>query len=404
MKKRQQKKQTALVRRKAPALVRRKAPAIADEQGMTIEQTVQRLSEVRKFIRSVLKEDTDYGRIPGVNRKFLLQPGAEKICVWLGLKPEFDRMERDLGDGHIECVVVARLVQRSTGNVLNEAQASCSTMETNFRFRWAFTDPPAKQEVERLKAQGAGRWVPARMKAGKLVPKEKADKAKPDGFLWQQRFENPNIYDERNKVRQMAEKRALVKAIRRTGAMSEIFSEDPSEWTFNDDVQTVEEPPRDFVETATAKADERSEATKVVEEMLQQSSNVLQWGEKIRRCKTESAVFAAKRTAAKVLSEPEMAELDKIIVAHLGTLQTPHDDPAAAAYKAGLSQELVIVMRKVVPNYARKGIKLTQEESAIVNQLLVEAFGTADTKTIGAKRVEEIEAGLEKLRNLITNK
>lgn len=225
----------------------------------SIQDSVAKMNEIRRFIRRCLKTDIDYGKIPGVNHKFLLQPGAEKIAVWLRVKPVFEIAEAEMAGGHIEIRSRCRLVSmasvlQSAAQMdavaaermftLSEATASCSTMETNFRYRWCdMTDEqgnpiqPSKEETRQLKAVGMGRHVPAELKNGRVVPLDKA-KAREmrqkniavQYWLWQERKDNPNIHDERNKVRQMAEKRAFVKAIRRMGALSEIFKEDPGEW------------------------------------------------------------------------------------------------------------------------------------------------------------------------------
>src|SRR5204862_502577 len=106
---------------------------------------------------------------------------------------------------------------------LSNASASCSTMETNFRYRWADMrdedgNPikPNKLEASRKIAVNMARWLPAKMNFGKIVPLSKNDQRKGmpiEYWIYQERVENPNIYDERNKVRQIGEKRSFVKAI-----------------------------------------------------------------------------------------------------------------------------------------------------------------------------------------------
>lgn len=237
----------------------------------SIQQTVQKHKEIRFFIKKQLKSGIDYDNIPGTNGKTLLQPGAEKIALWLKVRPYFETVETPMEGGHIEVVVrthmlptlvydlIMQVIEKGGGNIessvqaiiraseLSNATASCSTMETNFRYRWAdmrdeneVPVQPDKMKAARLKAINMGRHIPAKMHFGKIVPLTHADKKAKmavEYWIWQERVENPNIYDERNKVRQMGEKRSFVKSIKRMGALSEVFQEDPNEWPETLDVK-----------------------------------------------------------------------------------------------------------------------------------------------------------------------
>lgn len=239
---------------KSEALAIQQSGPVERVQPDSIEEAITRLERVRKFISKALNQglqraevkakklkktltenerkrlEIDYGTIPGVHKKFLLQPGAEKICLWLHVRPVYERLTAELPNGHLEVVTSVRLVSVSDGTeVFQGPGASCSSMESNFRYRWVKREPqPAKDwvfsdEAKGLKASGQG----------KSIREYKNNVAV--GWLWMDRQENPNIYDERNKVRQMGDKRALVKAVRNYGALSEIFTEDPSEWAFDEE-------------------------------------------------------------------------------------------------------------------------------------------------------------------------
>ena len=206
-----------------------RAEAEAKKKGKPLTDTQRRKLEI------------DYGTIPGVNKPFLLQPGAEKIAKWLKVRPVYDTTDTDLGNGHLEVVARVRLLDRATQEeVFQGPRCSCSSMEPNFRYRWVTADPqPSKdwifKEGRVRKAEGTGKSV-----------KEWKNGQQTGDWLWQDRLENKDVHGERNKVRQMGEKRALVKAIRNYGALSEIFTEDPSEWAFpadEDEAPAAEQPP-----------------------------------------------------------------------------------------------------------------------------------------------------------------
>ena len=57
---------------------------------MTVEAALIRYKQFGAFIKGILKEGVDYGAIPGISKPALLKPGAEKLCAFAGLRPEYD--------------------------------------------------------------------------------------------------------------------------------------------------------------------------------------------------------------------------------------------------------------------------------------------------------------------------
>jgi hypothetical protein len=215
--------------------------AVLDESR--IESVVREFEAIRKFVvralnpelRSALREaskqgrrlsdqelrelEKDYGTIPGSSRPFLKQPGAEKIAMWCGVRPTYEVKEHELGDGHLEVVSHCRLLNRD-GHVVSEAICSCSTRESNFAYRWMVPPSlPSEEEQKNLRFTGQAR----------LVPRQRGSTVE---YIFQVRVPNPNVWDERNKVRQMALKRSFVRAVRTYAALSDFFAEDPSEWGY----------------------------------------------------------------------------------------------------------------------------------------------------------------------------
>jgi len=210
-----------------------------------LNQALQRAEAEAKKKNQVLPEarrkklEIDYGTIPGVNKPFLLQPGAEKIARWLKVRPVYQTTDTELGNGHLEVVSRVHLMDRASGEeVFQGPRCSCSSMEPNFRYQWVTADPqPSKDwifsEGKVRKAEGTGKSI-----------KEWKDGRPTGNWLWQDRMEVKDIHAQRNKVRQQGEKRGFVKSIRNFGALSEIFTEDPSEWAFPEEEGIeAEEPP-----------------------------------------------------------------------------------------------------------------------------------------------------------------
>lgn len=221
----------------------------------TIQRAVQNMEQVRRFVVKCLNTDLqrrmaklkpgeqldkdererleiDWGTIPTVDKPFLKQPGAEKFMLWLNLRPKFHTREAELPGGHLEVVCRVVMHAKKTGEEVFEGpDCSCTTMESNYRFRYQERPPdepkPNKEDAEKLKAKGLGKWKKKAVWAhGKNTAAE---------WVWLDRVENPNIHDERNKVRQIAEKRAVVKCVRNMGGMSELFISDPGEWEVTDE-------------------------------------------------------------------------------------------------------------------------------------------------------------------------
>ena len=260
-----QRKTTALAaaNQEIPSGVTALSPLIGGDRAPNyIERVVDRKEHVRKFIASNLnkelrkaekkakvagkqlarwdrdKLEVDYGTVPGQeDKRFLKQPGAEKVSGWLLVRPVYVDVEHDMGNGHLEIVSHARLMAVlppgvPETEVFSGPDCSCSTMESNYRYQWVKMDPQPSRE-----------WVANDGKTQKALGIVKCKYEQKDGqkiFTWFERHDNPNIYNERNKVRQMGQKRALVKAIRNYAGLSEIFVEDPAEWDFPEESIAVE--------------------------------------------------------------------------------------------------------------------------------------------------------------------
>jgi hypothetical protein len=265
---------TALTVSQAPAPIVIAPPAQIVSAVPTVLATAANLEKVRRFVSKCMNVDLqrelaklakrdltddarakaeaairekfeiDWGTIPGVDKPFLKQPGAEKFCFWLNLRPKYFKVETEIGAGHLEMVCHVIVYAKKTSEEVFEGPAcSCTSMESNFRFRWmerdtSKTPAPTQIEADRLKIQGLGRWRKKSIWAhGRYVK---------DEWVWWDKIENPNVWDERNKVRQMGEKRALVKCVRNMGALSEIFVSDPSEWDIPDEEAGSPEQDRDY--------------------------------------------------------------------------------------------------------------------------------------------------------------
>jgi len=218
-------------------------------RSVPIEQIEGQVKDIQKVMDSLMKEGTHYDDVTGGGLNSLLQPGAEKLCMAFKFAPSFDVERRDYApdevpnaeepvEGHREYIVNCELHDRPTGQYVGSGRGSCSTLESKYRYRkidqttkvpipgdfWdSYEDSMANADFsileEELKANGVD--MPDGAEAG--VTKD-------DNGEWritvQAKGENPDIADQYNTVLKMAEKRALVNAVKRSTAASDIFTQD----------------------------------------------------------------------------------------------------------------------------------------------------------------------------------
>ena len=177
--------------------LRQEAPMPA----MSIEQALRRYRVFVEFYKRLLKPDVDYGAVPGATRPTLLKPGAEKLGTFFGLVPSFQvigRAEDWTGAEHggeplfyywYRC----RLYR--AGELVAEADGSCNSLETQYRWRWSDAAKPDDETVARMQADHTGRFA-----------------SREGVWVWQQRRPNREPASLVNTVQKVAQKRALIAA------------------------------------------------------------------------------------------------------------------------------------------------------------------------------------------------
>ena len=125
-------------------------------------ELIQAGEETRALITQALQEGRDYGPIPGVAAKpVLFKPGAERLCSAFGVYPRFTivsvEVDHDrevswtkrqktwknrkfagwqetagVSQGLYRYVVECELISRATGEIVGQALASCSSMESRY--------------------------------------------------------------------------------------------------------------------------------------------------------------------------------------------------------------------------------------------------------------------------------
>lgn len=194
---------------------------LATLDSITPDDVIRQIQMVQQLMAKAMKEGTHYGQIPGTGqKKNLLKPGADKLCLMFRLAPTYEVESIDLPGGHREAKVKCTLTQINTGRVFSQGVGSCSTLESKYRYRndvmtdengdpkpvpgkyWQARDPEILGGPEFSAKKVDGKWIVCR------------------------RVEVADLADVYNTVLKMGKKRAYVDATISATAASDIFTQD----------------------------------------------------------------------------------------------------------------------------------------------------------------------------------
>ncbi len=233
--------------------------------AMSMEVALARRAAIVDFTRRIMVKDQDFGEIPGTNKPTLLKPGAEKLCNFFGLEPEFTPIVEDLDwtgvqhGGEIFCYARYRCRLLREGRVVGVGEGSCNSWEAKYRYRWVAEEQVPDHSdrtclpkrgvrrtlcefdfaIERAETTGtygkpAEHWQRFRdaIRTGAARQVEKFTR-RGKSVAWEidvdtalYRIPNPDVADAVNTVQKMAQKRALVAATLIATSASEFFTQD----------------------------------------------------------------------------------------------------------------------------------------------------------------------------------
>ena len=233
--------------------------------AMSMEVALARRAAIVEFTRRIMVKDQDFGEIPGTNKPTLLKPGAEKLCNFFGLEPEFTPIVEDLDwtgaqhGGEVFCYARYRCRLLREGRVVGVGEGSCNSWEAKYRYRWVAEEQVPEHldrtlllkrgvrrtlcefefAIERAETTGtygkpAEHWQRFRdaIRTGTARPVEKLTR-RGNSVAWEidvdtalYRIPNPDVADVVNTIQKMAQKRALVAATLIATSASEFFTQD----------------------------------------------------------------------------------------------------------------------------------------------------------------------------------
>jgi len=233
--------------------------------AMSMEVALARRAAIVEFTRRIMVKDQDFGEIPGTNKPTLLKPGAEKLCNFFGLEPEFTPIVEDLDwagaqhGGEVFCYARYRCRLLREGRVVGVGEGSCNSWEAKYRYRWVAEEQVPEHldrthlvkrgvrrtlcefdfAIERAETTGtygkpAEHWQRLRdaIRTGTARQVEKFTR-RGKSVAWEidvdtplYRIPNPEVADVVNTIQKMAQKRALVAATLIATSASEFFTQD----------------------------------------------------------------------------------------------------------------------------------------------------------------------------------
>jgi hypothetical protein len=195
-----------------------------------IDAIMYRHGQLLQYRDRVLKQNVDYGAIPGAGDKMVLfKPGAEKIDFLFGLRPTYEVIERvedwdgrdHGGEPFFHYLVLCRLLRRDT--VVAEHMGSCNSWESKYRYRKSDrVCPHCSQEAIRKSRQNGEGWYCWRKVGGCGATFAENDAAIVNQEVG--RRSNPDVADVVNTVLKMALKRAHVGATLAATMAGEFFA------------------------------------------------------------------------------------------------------------------------------------------------------------------------------------
>jgi hypothetical protein len=192
-----------------------------------MRETIEQLRLVREFIYQELKDGVDYGTVQGCGDKpTLLQPGAQKICMFFNVYPDYEVERRDVGEAHVDYIVKTTLISRTTGLKVGSGVGSCSSLERKYRYRQQNRTCP-KCGAETIRSSKAGGFFCGVRSGGcgaSFAANDASVRNQQIGMI-----ENVDVADAFNTILKIAKKRSFVDATLSLSCISEFFTQDLEE-------------------------------------------------------------------------------------------------------------------------------------------------------------------------------
>lgn len=249
--------------------------------AMSLQQAIGRHNALVEYVRQGLKENHDFGVIPGTQKPTLLKPGAEKLTTFFGLTKQFTIVERvedwdgDQHGGEPFFYYLYRCALSHHDLLIAEADGSCNSRESKYRYRQGERKCPqcGKAAIIKGKAEYGGGYVCFRKKDGcgtQFAENDPAITAQQIG-----RMLNPDIADLVNTIQKMAQKRSLIAATLLAVNASEFFTQDVEDMMIEEGVLVATAPPSPTRSSSQSTVATKHQGAAGVSSVKQQSHSTL---------------------------------------------------------------------------------------------------------------------------------
>jgi hypothetical protein len=200
--------------------------ALAVTTPVKASDLVDRLDKIREAMDNAMKEDVDYGKIPGTDKPTLLKPGAEKLAVMFRLDVQTTHDEKWGPGDHLTVPAYTVIYDAPTGTRLGRGEGMCSTRERKYAYRNEQRKCPTcgVAAIIKGKAEYGGGWVCFKKKGG--CGAKFSDSAPEIEGQTVGEIDNPDLPDLWNTIIKMARKRAIVDAVLLVTGASALFTQD----------------------------------------------------------------------------------------------------------------------------------------------------------------------------------
>ena len=177
-----------------------------DELRAMVAQEIELRSIIVDYYRSQMVASKHYYTLQAGQKPALSKEGALNLCSLFKVRVSAQApCEQFHADGHYSVRYRVHLVSMRSGEVIADGDASCSTRESKYAYRWVkASDAPSFLDI-------------------KALPSRKGR------YGMQYRIPTPDLADHYNTVLKMAYKRAIVAAALCLPLVSELFTQDLEE-------------------------------------------------------------------------------------------------------------------------------------------------------------------------------
>lgn len=251
------------------------------QKMLSVQETREWYNGFVQFTKEILKENLDFGIIPGTAKPSLYKPGAEKLRFVYGLGAEFECIDKttDLSIPYVDYTYKCT-IRNKNGQVLAQCEGNCNSMEPKFGFLWVpANEVPTHLDLSTLKSKTSGKvlfeftfaidkgettgqygkpkeyWDNWRQmissgKAKATTKKTKTGKDYPgyelNDTVTVYRIPNPDVVGMKNTIMKMSQKRSFVGAVLIATGASEFFTQDVEDMEINGNIHSDTHPVTDI--------------------------------------------------------------------------------------------------------------------------------------------------------------